>query len=97
MTNSTPGPLDYVTVPARASGGGHVYIIDSKGRKIAALWGSAEEKIANAELWASAPDLQEALALTIHETGLGWCSPATREMANRALVESGFFDQDGGN
>jgi hypothetical protein len=32
------------------SGGGHVYILDANGRKIAAVWGKAEEKTATAEL-----------------------------------------------
>lgn len=53
----TPAPLDCMAVSANASGGCHLYIIDANGRKIAALWGKAEEKQANAVLWSAAPDL----------------------------------------
>lgn len=54
----TQGELDWMAVSANASGGFHLYLVDSKGRKIAALWGGAEEKQANAErivaLWNTA-------------------------------------------
>jgi hypothetical protein len=35
---------------ASASGGGHIYLVDRDGRKIAAIWGKAEEKAATADL-----------------------------------------------
>ena len=57
----TPGPLDFVAVGANASGGFHIYMVDATMRKIAALWGKAEEKEANAVLWRAAPDLLDAL------------------------------------
>lgn len=53
MTNEakhTPGPWDWMAVSANASGGFHLYLIDAARRKIAALWGGAEEKQANAAL-----------------------------------------------
>jgi hypothetical protein len=53
----TPGPWDWLAVGANASGGHHLYIIDKDGRKIAALWGKADEKAANARLIAAATDL----------------------------------------
>lgn len=53
----TPGPFDWLAISANASGGHHLYIIDSNNRKIAALWGRAEEKTANACLFAASPDL----------------------------------------
>lgn len=33
-----------------ANGQGHVYIVDAAGRKIAAIWGKSDEKLATAEL-----------------------------------------------
>ncbi|HXI47170.1 MAG TPA: hypothetical protein VNH39_01185 [Steroidobacteraceae bacterium] len=63
----TPGPWDYEWVPAKASGGGHLYIIDSAGRKIAAIWGKAEEKEFAARLIAAAPELYEAAVRALEE------------------------------
>jgi len=62
----THGPLDFMTVGANASGGCHVYMIDANKRKIAALWGKADEKIGNAILWSSAPELLEELKQARH-------------------------------
>jgi hypothetical protein len=62
----TPGPLDFVSVGANASGGCHVYMIDANKRKIAALWGKADEKVANAILWSAAPDLLAELQQARH-------------------------------
>lgn len=59
----TPAPWDWVWISAPASGGGHLYIVDPDGRKIAACWGRAEEKAANARLMAAAPALLAALKL----------------------------------
>jgi hypothetical protein len=56
-TKHTPGPLDWMAVSANASGGFHAYMVDANGRKIAALWGKAKEKEANARLWGAAPEL----------------------------------------
>lgn len=55
------GPWDFMWVSAPASGGGHLYITDATGRKIAAIWGKAEEKEFAASLIAAAPELYEAL------------------------------------
>lgn len=57
----TKGPWNWMAVHANASGGFHLYLIDSAKRKLAALWGRADEKRANANLIASAPELYEAL------------------------------------
>lgn len=45
-----PRPWDWTWIGANASGGGHVYLTDANGRKIAAVWGKAEEKEATADL-----------------------------------------------
>ncbi len=61
MSAPTPGPWDWMTVDA-IGGGFHLYIIDSNNRKIAALWGKADEKEANAILISEAPNLLECAA-----------------------------------
>jgi hypothetical protein len=66
----TPRPWDFEWVSAKASGGGHLYIIDSTGRKIAAIWGKAEEKEFAARLIAAAPELFEALVAAEEELRL---------------------------
>lgn len=45
-----PRPWNWTFVAANASGAGHIYLTDANGRKIAALWGKAEEKQAAAVL-----------------------------------------------
>ncbi len=45
-----PRPWDWQWIGANASGGGHVYLVDATGRKIAAVWGKAVEKEAAADL-----------------------------------------------
>lgn len=53
MEHLPPGPFSYETVRALSStheGAGHVYLVDRDGRKIAALWGRPEEKLALADL-----------------------------------------------
>jgi hypothetical protein len=43
-----PGPWS-IEVTARKGehiGSGHVYLVDAKGRKIASIWGTPDEKIA---------------------------------------------------
>lgn len=50
MSEAAPRPWDWTFVSANASGGGHIYITDANGRKIAAIWGKAEEKTATADL-----------------------------------------------
>jgi hypothetical protein len=50
MTEAAPRPWDWIFVGANASGGGHIYLVDATGRKIAAIWGKAEEKQATADL-----------------------------------------------
>lgn len=59
--NPAPAPWDWNSIHANASGGFHLYIVDKDGRKIAAVWGKAGEKIATANLMRAAPDLREAL------------------------------------
>lgn len=49
-TKPAPGPYDTVWITANASGGGHVYITDATGRKIAVVWGHMPEKMATATL-----------------------------------------------
>ena len=50
LQTAHPRPWNWVAVGANASGGHHVYLVDANDRKIAALWGKAEEKMAAAEL-----------------------------------------------
>lgn len=57
----TPGPWNWEFVSALGGTGGHLYLIDSTGRKIGVCWGKAEEKEANARLLAAAPELYAAL------------------------------------
>ena len=89
VSKHTPGPLDWVSVGANASGGSHVYIVDSTGRKIAALWGKADEKIENARLWTASPDLLE-FARSIAEADAEghmlpqWMGKAAREVIAKA-------------
>lgn len=47
-----PGPFEYeTTAPFDGHHGrGHVYIVDANGRKIASLWGTAENKMAMKDL-----------------------------------------------
>lgn len=53
-----PLPWSYQTnAPmGKHEGSGFVYLIDANGRKIAALWGNSEEKIATAKLITDAAD-----------------------------------------
>ena len=44
--SAPPKPYKLETVTAPASGGFHLYVVDANGRKIAALWGKEEEKMA---------------------------------------------------
>lgn len=62
----TPGPWDWLAIGANASGGHHLYIIDPSNRKIAALWGRADEKAANANLIAAAPEMAKHLQAASH-------------------------------
>lgn len=50
LATAHPRPWDWIWVGANASGGGHVYLVDADGRKIAAVWGKADEKKAAADL-----------------------------------------------
>ncbi len=47
-----PGPWHYETTapPDKHDGNGHVYVVDANGRKIAAVWGPPETKIATATM-----------------------------------------------
>ena len=58
---AAPPPWDFMWISAPASGGGHLYIVDATGRKIAAVWGKADEKELTARLIAAAPNLYGAL------------------------------------
>jgi hypothetical protein len=42
-----------------ANGAFHLYLADEGGRKLAALWGGTEEKMANGYLWSAAHMLFE--------------------------------------
>lgn len=58
----TPGPWDWAAAQTfSANGGFHLYLTDNTGRKIAALWGKEDEKIANAKLISAAPELLASL------------------------------------
>lgn len=50
--NLPPMPYSYATTaqPGDYHGHGHVYIVDANGRKIGALWGKPDEKMALADL-----------------------------------------------
>lgn len=57
ITDLPPGPWSFTFTPGRkhtAIGQGHVYIVDANGRKIASIWGSAEEKVLVAEMMIAA-------------------------------------------
>lgn len=82
MARPTPGPLDWVAVPASQSGF-HLYITDTAGRKIAALWGKPDEKEGNAVLFASAPDL---LALLEELVDIEGPCPGTGDWAEKVHV-----------
>jgi len=47
-----PRPWSFMSITPQGKplGNGHVYLLDANGRKIASLWGNADEKIATAEL-----------------------------------------------
>lgn len=50
---SAAPPMPYALIEsATASGNGafHLYVVDARGRKIAALWGNADEKLALGEM-----------------------------------------------
>ncbi len=58
----TPGPLQLrASGTPSANNRFHLYLADPEGRKIAALWGGNDEKLANGYLWAAAPRLYELL------------------------------------
>lgn len=54
------GPYRYETTaaPGAHDGSGHVYIIDAAGRRIASIWGKADEKLALADLIIRASEVQ---------------------------------------
>lgn len=43
----------------------HLYLADKRGRKVAALWGGTDEKMANGYLWSAAAEMLEQLDLFI--------------------------------
>lgn len=49
MTEAAPRPWDWMWVGTNDKRG-HIYIVDSNGRKIAAIWGKVKEKKATADL-----------------------------------------------
>jgi hypothetical protein len=60
MMRLPPLPWTYVTIGGPGDPGhGHVYIVDANNRKIASIWGKAQEKIAFAE---AVCDLSERLS-----------------------------------
>ncbi|MDO8534111.1 MAG: hypothetical protein Q7S17_05140 [Xanthobacteraceae bacterium] len=66
MSKHTPGPIEVVEAKTLDnSGQWHIYLAAPDGRKIAALWGNQTEKIANAHLYAAAPNMLAALRLVI--------------------------------
>jgi hypothetical protein len=67
---STPRPWNWIWVSAPASGGGHLYLIDPDQRKIAALWGGADEKADNAALIVRAVNAHDDLLLAAKEAAV---------------------------
>jgi hypothetical protein len=57
----TTGLEMLVSSTPSANGQFHLYLADTRRRKVAALWGGNAEKMANGYLWSSAPELYEAL------------------------------------
>jgi hypothetical protein len=45
-----PRPWNWIAIGGNASGAHHIYLVDANDRKIAALWGKAEEKVAAVKL-----------------------------------------------
>ncbi len=45
MNEPAPRPWDWIWVSANASGGGHIYLVDANGRKIAAIWGGEAKSL----------------------------------------------------
>lgn len=66
MTAPAPAPYDFLAIGANASGGFHLYVTDANGRKIAAVWGKAEEKEATARLFVASAAMREALTAASH-------------------------------
>jgi hypothetical protein len=61
MAEAAPRPWDWVFVSTdTASGGGHIYLVDANGRKIAAIWGKGGEKEATADLIITAVNAEAA-------------------------------------
>lgn len=51
IAKAAPGPFDTLEIGVHsASGGCHIYLTDKNGRKIAAIWGKADEKAYTAAL-----------------------------------------------
>ena len=52
MTILPPKPFSWITTarPGEHDGTGYVYVLDSRCRKIASLWGNRNEKVAMAEM-----------------------------------------------
>ncbi len=65
----TDKPLLMVTASKTVSsnGVGHVYVETEDGKKIAAVWGTAEEKLKHAYLFSAAPQLYEYLERRLQE------------------------------
>lgn len=60
--NFAPAPFNWQTSRTfDAKGVFNAYLLDANGRKIAAIWGRGEEKIATVHLLAAAPELLAAL------------------------------------
>jgi hypothetical protein len=73
MTNTpAAAPWDWLAIGANASGGFHLYVTDANGRKIAAVWGGAEEKPATARLIIAAPELLSIAARWAALDGGAW-------------------------
>jgi hypothetical protein len=49
-SKAAPRPWDWQWVGGTRNGLGHIYIVDANGRKIAAIWGKAGEKVHTADL-----------------------------------------------
>lgn len=83
----TPGPLEMlVSSTPSANNSFHLYLA-SGDRKLAALWGGSEEKLANGYLWSAAPEMLTALAECV----------AQMEIVRQRLDEAGLGNLGSGS
>lgn len=57
-------------LPGKPDGNGHVYLVEKGGRKLASIWGPADLKVANANLFSAAPAMRDALQYVLDNASL---------------------------